>query len=130
VAAGLRGADGTFGSGVTDDEGVEATEEPEALVAVTVKVYPVPLVSPVTVHVVAPLEEHVKDPGDDVTVYPVTIAPPLFEGAVQLICEEELTPPTPDTPVGAPGTVEGVIGVEAADQEPVPTALVAATSNS
>ncbi len=31
------------------------------------------------------------------------------------------------TPVGAPGTVIGVIGLEAADAGPVPTALVALT---
>jgi len=40
---------------------------PDALVAVTVKVYEVPFVRPVTVHDVE-LEVHENEPGDDVTV--------------------------------------------------------------
>jgi hypothetical protein len=115
---------------VIDDEGAEGAEIPEALVAVTVKVYEVPLVRPVTSQVVAPFEVQVSDPGEEVTVYPVTMAPPLLAGVVQLTCEETLTPSVAVTPVGAPGTADGITDAEAADHEPVPTELVAATSNS
>ena len=54
--------------GVAVADGAEAGPVPEPLVAVTVKVYPVPLVSPVTVQVVAPVVVQVKPPGAEVTV--------------------------------------------------------------
>jgi hypothetical protein len=38
-------------------------------------------------------------------------------------------PATDDTPVGGPGTVAGVTGLEAADAAPVPAAFVAVTVN-
>ena len=41
---------------------------PSALVALTVKVYAVPLVRPETVQLVAPVVVQVNPPGDDVTV--------------------------------------------------------------
>ena len=40
-----------------------------------------------------------------------------------------MSPKTPTTLVGAPGTVRGITAVEAADTEPVPTLLVALTRN-
>jgi hypothetical protein len=52
---------------VTGEDGVEALPVPMPLVAVTVKVYGVPLVSPDTVHVLE-AELQVKLPGDEVTV--------------------------------------------------------------
>ncbi len=62
------GADGTFGAvGVTAVDAADGTLLPTALVAITVNVYGVPFVRPVTVHdrvVVV----HVRAPGDDVTV--------------------------------------------------------------
>ncbi len=51
--------------------------------AITVNVYPVPFVNPVTVHVVALDEVHVKPPGLAVAVYPVTPPVPPETGAVQ-----------------------------------------------
>ena len=61
-------AGGTVAAGVTASDGDDDTEVPTALVAVTVNVYAVPLVSPVTVHEAAPEVEHVLAPGDEVTV--------------------------------------------------------------
>ena len=62
-----------------------------------------------------------------VTVYSVIGLPP-FEGAVQLTTAEPL-PAVAVTAVGAAGAVTetGVTAGEAADEGPVPTALVAAT---
>jgi len=70
------------------------------------------LVRPVTVHEVVAVV-HVNEPGDDVTVYPVTELPPLSVGAVHdtTACVE---PNRPDTPVGAPGTVAGTTAALAA----------------
>ena len=120
------GAPGTV-AGVTAPEALDATPVPAALVAVTVNVYEVPFVRPVTVHVVAVVVQ-VNEPGDEVTVYPVIVLPPLLEGAVQETTTCVL-PNTPDTPVGAPGTVAGMIAVEAEDAAPVPAAFVAVTVN-
>ena len=58
--------------GVTALDGLEAVESPMALVAVTVKVYAVPLVSPVTVQVsssgTVTVEVQVAPSGEAVTV--------------------------------------------------------------
>jgi hypothetical protein len=62
------GAPGTL-AGTTALEGVDAGPVPTALVAVTVNVYEVPLVSPVTVAVVLlPPAVAVSPPGEEVTV--------------------------------------------------------------
>jgi hypothetical protein len=71
------------GSAVTELEGTEAGPVPALLVAVTVKLYEVPLVKPVTV-IGGAVPVAVKPPGDEVTVYPVMDAPPVKEGAVKL----------------------------------------------
>ena len=63
-----------------------------------------------------------------VTVYPVIAAPPVLPGGVQ----ETVTCPLPaetDTPIGAPGTVDGVALAEAVEAVPVPDAFVAVTVN-
>ena len=61
------GAPGAMAAGVTADEALEAAPVPMALVAVTVKVYAVPLASPVTViGDEAPVA--VSPPGEEVTV--------------------------------------------------------------
>src|SRR5215831_16053642 len=84
VAVTAVGAPGTV-AGVTALDAAEAGPVPAALVAVTVNVYAVPLVRPVTVAVVVlPLVLAVSPPGADVTVYPVIALPPLEAGAVQL----------------------------------------------
>jgi hypothetical protein len=62
----IAGAPGTV-AGVTLFEGADASPVPTAFVAVTVKVYAVPLASPVTVMgEAAPLT--LPPPGEDVTV--------------------------------------------------------------
>jgi len=60
------GAPGTV-DGTTAAEAVEAAPVPETFVAVTVNVYDVPFVRPVTVHEVVAVE-HVNEPGVEVTV--------------------------------------------------------------
>ena len=89
-----------------------------------------PLVSPLTVSGLA-LPVAVFPPGFDVTLYEVIALPPLDAGAVKLTLACAL-PAVAVTPVGAPGTVAGALGVtalEAADAAPVPTALIACTVN-
>jgi hypothetical protein len=81
VAVTLVGGFGTVVAGMMLFEAAEAGLVPAELVAVTVKVYVVPLVRPVTVQDVL-LVVQVRPPGLDVTVYPVMAAPPLEAGAV------------------------------------------------
>jgi hypothetical protein len=55
-------------------------------------------------------------------------APPVLAGAVQ----ETVACPLPavaDTPVGAPGTVDGVAAADAVEAAPVPDTFVAVTVN-
>jgi hypothetical protein len=111
-------------AGVIVLDGADTGPVPIALVALTVKVYTVPLVKPVTViGLAAPVA--VIAPGDDVTVYEV-IALPFAAGAVKVTVAAAL-PRTALTAVGAPGTAAGVTATEAADAELVPAALVAVT---
>jgi len=58
----------------------------------------------------------------------VTAEPPLSVGAVHdtTTCVD---PNTPDTPVGAPGTVAGTTDDDAEEAEPVPALFVAVTVN-
>ena len=67
VAVTLVGAPGTV-VGVTDAEAAEAALAPAALVALSVKVYAVPFVKPVTMQDVAPVVEQVLAPLVEVTV--------------------------------------------------------------
>ena len=62
------------------------------------------------------------------TEYEVMADPPMLDGAVHDTATEE-SPNTPDTPVGAPGSVAGTTAAEADDAEPVPALLVAVTVN-
>jgi len=124
------GTAGAVAAGVTDEEAVDAELVPTPFVAVTVKVYPVPFVKPVTLQVVVPVVLQVKLPGVDVTVYPVIADPPFEPGAVQDMAAWLLLPDIPDTPVGAPGADRPDAGVtleEATDAEPCPAAFVAFT---
>jgi hypothetical protein len=140
LAAMPVGAPGAIAAGVTEDDALEAVPVPTELVAVTVKVYVVPLVSPVTViGDEGPVAR--RPPGEDVTVYPVIADPPVFVGAVKLTVALPLMPVVTATPIGAPGSVGGVTGgvtgasaagvtaAEALDAVPVPMAFVAATVN-
>jgi hypothetical protein len=66
VALTAVGAAGTV-DGVTAADAAEATPVPLAFVAVTVNVYEVPFVNPVTAHDVVAVV-HVNEPGVDVTM--------------------------------------------------------------
>ena len=57
-----------FVAGTTAPDGLDGKPTPTEFVAVTVKVYLVPLVSPLTVQPDAAEFVHVSPPGDDVTV--------------------------------------------------------------
>ena len=57
----------------------------------------------------------------------VMAAPPLEIGAVHDTTDWALAYEVPDTPVGVPGTVAGVAGLEALDVALVPAELVAVT---
>ena len=67
--------DGVGTTGVTALEAEDAVDVPLALVAVTVKVYAVPLDNPETVIGLAPVP--VNDPGLEVAVNVDTAAPPV-----------------------------------------------------
>ena len=112
--------------GVTAVLGADAVEVPELLVAITVKVYAVPLVRPETVAVRGPVVVAVAPPGVAVTVYPVIGEPPLLAGAVHDTWAWPL-PATAVTAVGEPGIVVGVTAVLADEAGEVPAALVAVT---
>ena len=120
--AGLRAV------GTTPFEAPDAMLVPTAFVAVTVNVYSVPLVSPVTViGFVVPVA--VIPPGLDVTVYDVIGLPPSDAGAVKSTAAAVL-PGTAVTIVGTPGAVAaGVTLLEAADGTLDPAVLTACTVN-
>jgi hypothetical protein len=121
---------------VTELEAADAAEVPTALVAVTVNVYAVPLVSPVIVAVdrlpatVTMIPLGFVPSGLDLTVYPVIAELPLFVGAVHVTIAE-VFPPVAVPMVGAPGIVggEGVTCADAADAADIPIAFVAVTVN-
>ena len=77
--------------GVTAFDGADAGPVPDPLVALTVNVYAVPIVRPVAVHG-DPTQAILAPPGDAVTVYPVTGAPPVDVGAVNVTVA---VPPVP-----------------------------------
>ena len=64
-----------------------------------------------------------------VTTYPVTAAPPFEAGAVHDRTVEAFWNEMPATPVGAPGTVAGVIGSDATEGSDEPIAFEATTVN-
>ena len=68
----------------------------------TVTVYVVPLVSPVSVHDVAEVVEQAEVPGDDDTVYPLTVPLLTSTGAVHEITAVA-SPAVAARPVGACG---------------------------
>ena len=98
-------------------------------VATTVNVYAVPLINPATVRDDAvPAPVAVNPPGEDVTVYPVMAAPPLFTGAVKDTVAWVL-PGAAETLVGAPGTLAGVTGLDSVLAGELPMLFVATTVN-
>lgn len=99
----------TGSGGVTAALATDAAPVPAEFVAVTVNVYAVPFVRPVTTNgLIAPLT--VAPPGLAVTVKPVIRLPPLNAGAVKAT-DTCPAPAAPTTPVGAPGTTEFTVNV-------------------
>jgi hypothetical protein len=99
VAVGALGVDGAT-AGVTALDGADVAE-PKALVAVTVNVYAVPLVKPVTTNG-EPEPVAVKLPGLDVAVYEGVPVPTVDAVNATLTC---VLPAVPTTEVGAPGAI-------------------------
>jgi len=127
VAPNEVGAPGTV-DGTTADDAVEAEPVPDTFVAITVNVYDVPLVRPVTVHEVIAVV-HVNEPGAEITVYELIEAPPFETGAVHDTTDDAFAALVALTAVGAPGTVDGTTADDAVEAEPVPDAFVAITVN-
>jgi hypothetical protein len=67
-------------------------------------------------------------PGEDVTVYPVMVLPPVEAGALKATLTWAL-PAVATGLVGAPGTVIGVTAPDATEATEFPAALVATTVN-
>ena len=88
--------------GVTLFEAADGAPVPAELVAVTVKVYAVPLVSPVTVHGEL-AQVPARPPGLLVAMYWVIDAPPVKAGAVKLT-DACVSPAVAVPIVGEPGT--------------------------
>ena len=125
------GAPGTI-DGTTAADATDAALVPDTFVAVTLKLYAMPFVRPVTVHGFE--RPHENDacaavPTNAVTVNPRTAAPPFETGAVQEIVERVDSAPVAATPVGAVGTVDGVAVFEASEALLVPALFVAVTVN-
>jgi len=110
--------------GVTATLASLATEFPAAFVATTDTVYGVPLLNPLQVAEVAPVDSHVPSAGDAIAVYPVTGDPPFQLGAVQVTCTAE-SRGTASTAVGASGTVNGVTGSLGSLKKESPASFVA-----
>jgi hypothetical protein len=129
VPATVVGAPGTPSS-VTPFDAADAAPVPIPLVAVTVNVYALPTVSPVTVADAVVGVTPVQPPhaGEGITVYPV-IAEPLAAGAVQVRPTVPLVLAVAFTVVGAPGTAMSVWLPDATEAVPVPITLVAVTVN-
>ena len=135
VAVTPVGAPGTLGAlGITALDADESGPVPLGFVADTLNVYVVPFVSPVTVvEVAGGLPVTVTGvcavvPTYGVTVYLVSVLPPLLVGAIQLTVAWPL-PAVAVTPVGAPGRPFGVTALDADESGPVPFAVVADTLN-
>jgi hypothetical protein len=124
VAVPIVGAPGTV-AGVTEFEAELSKLLPLAFVAITVKVYAVPLVRPDTV-IGLPEPVPVKPPELEVTVYPVIAEPPLLAGAVNVTVASAF-PGVAVPIVGAPGIVDGVTEFEAELAKLLPLAFVAIT---
>ena len=127
VVGAIGPAAGTAGS-----EGADDVDVPITLVAVTVKVYVVPLVRPITTQVVAGAVATQLCPDDAVAVY-VVIAAPLPSAVnngddVQDTCTE-LSPRTAVTAVGATGTPAGITALLANEGTEEPVRFCAVTAN-
>ena len=110
---------------VTEGDGSELALVSAAFVAVTVNVYTVFWVRPVTVTEVLVVVA-VSPPGSDVTVYSVIGLPPSEAGAVHET-NAETSLGIADTPLGTPGTRSGVTEFDASEGRLVPLEFVAVT---
>ena len=99
------GAPGTVGV-VTEFDASEVALVPMEFVAVTVKVYAVPFVRPITMTEV-PVVVAVTPLGSDVTVYSVTVLPPSSNGAFQ-VTVACFAPDVAVTSMGAVGSNKGI----------------------
>ena len=110
-------------------DGTDGSLAPVAAIAVTVNVCGMSFTKPFTMQLFAPVVVQRNPPGLDVTVYPVTRAPPVFVGALH----ETFACPFPAfalTPTGTPGTgADGVAVLEGAEAALVPLDVVAVTVN-
>ena len=116
--------------GVTVDDAADGSEVPYVFVAVTVNVYEVPGVSPVTVKVPAVVRVLLVPPtGFDVTTYSVMGDPPVSVGAVNatvaVVLFVAVAVPIPGA-VGRPNVATGEDGEDATE---VPYVFVAVTVN-
>jgi len=109
-------------------EALEAILVPRAFVAVTVNVYSVPFVKPTTAQVIAELLVQVFAPGEEVTKYEVTTAPPVL-GSNQETTAWPFSNEVAVTPAGADGTVEGTTALDEMEATERPLAFVAVTEN-
>jgi len=110
---------------VTEDDGSELSLVPAAFVAVTVNVYALCSLRPVTVAEV-PAVVAVRLPGSDVTTYSVIGLPPSEAGAVHETTAE-ISLGIADTPLGAPGAVGVVTEFDESEDGLVPMEFVAVT---
>ena len=114
--------------GVTLLDGDDAAPGPAALDAVTVYVYGVPLVNPVTkIGLDVPVNVAGLVAGVGVTVYKV-IGLPLAEAPLK-VTVAWVFPPTAVTVVGGKGGPYGITLFDAADARLIPLLLVAVTLN-
>ena len=131
VAVPIAGGSGTV-AGVTELEAAEEALVPTALVAVTVKVYDVPLARLVKVKLVVTPSAVGRVVAPDtggglaVTLYLVMVLPPSEDGADQVTVACWF--PVVAVPmIGGSGAVAGVTAEEAAETTLVPMAFVAVT---
>ena len=115
--------------GVNDAEALDDSEVPAEFVAVIVKVYAVPAVSPVMGMEPEPVWDTVAmiPPGFDVALYWVIAEPPLESGAVKATVAEFAPVAVAAPIVGAPGGLNVVTEADGLDGTEVPAALVAVT---
>lgn len=107
--------------GVTVADAADGSEVPYVFVAVTVNVYEVPGVSPVTVKVPAVVRVLPLPPaGFDVTVYAVMGEPPSDVGAVNVTVAVVLPVAVGVTMTGARGTPRAKMSDDNVDDEKVP----------
>lgn len=115
----------------TLSDSTDAGDVPTALVAMTVQVYDLPVVSSETTNGLdAPDAERVVPPllEEHVAVYSLTTLP-LFEPGVNATEKRLICGTVTLSMAGRSGTAAGVTALEALDDEPAPTTLEARTVN-